>query len=337
MSIIPSRVLMSMAVVLAAVRPLGAQTPSPVLPLNGNGEAEGVPLSTTRENPLPGDIEFQQQATPRPSGDELPRGARSGMFQKLMFDGTWLPRAGENGLGMGDLELKAVLAVPCPTRQWPLLIIPGFATHFLDAPASADLPARVDDAYVMFRWLPKINEKLMFDVAVTPGVYRDFEHDTGDGLRVTMHGAGIWTLTPQLKLVAGVMYLDRRDWNVLPVGGLMWQPTKDWAFDILFPQPKIARRVYCFGATGDDVEDWFYVAGEFADDIWAIERTGGVHDRIAYRDTRALLGFERKIIGGLSGKVEVGYVFSRKISYYETSTPDFVPSDTLFLRTGFTY
>ena len=227
----------------------------------------------TPENAATGDITFQNQATAEKPADDLPPGARSGMFQKVMFDGTWLPRFVDDGLGMGDLELKTVLAVPCPTRQWPLLIIPGAAMHFLDAPRSADLPEHVYDAYVMFRWLPKINEKLMFDVAVTPGVYRDFEHDNGRRLRVTMHAAGIWTLTPELKLVAGAMYLDRRDWNVLPLGGLIWNPTKDWSFDILFPQPKAAHRLYCFGATADDMEDWAYVAGEFADNIWAIERT----------------------------------------------------------------
>jgi hypothetical protein len=316
----PCRILLLSLAVVAVTWPIGAQEPL-----------------LTPEDASTGEITFQNPQADEKPADDLPRGARSGMFQKAMFDGTWLPQFGDDGLGMVDLELKTVLAVPCPTRQWPLLIIPGVAMHFLDAPQSADLPEHVYDAYVMFRWLPKINDKLMFDVAVTPGVYRDFEHDTADGLRVTMHGAGIWTLTPELKLVAGVMYLDRRDWNVLPLGGLIWNPTKDWSFDILFPQPKASRRVHCFGATGDDMEDWFYVAGEFADNVWAIERTGGVHDRIAYRDTRLLLGFERKVIGGVSGKVEVGYVFSRKISYYDTATPDFVPSDTLFLRAGVSY
>jgi len=270
------------------------------------------------------------------SGSDLPRDARDGVFQKLLFDLTYLPRERGLGLGMVDAETRLVLAVPCPTRQWPMLIIPGFAVHFLDAPPTADLPQRVYDSYVMFRWLPKINDRLMFDAAVTPGVYRDFEQATDDGWRTTAHGAAVLTWTPTLKLVGGAMYLDRRDWNVLPLGGLIWTPTPDAQFDLLFPKPRAAWRIYTSEGL-DEMEDWLYVAGEFGDWIWAIQRTNGVRDRVAYRDIRVLLGVEHKVIGGLSNRLEIGYVFGRKVTSYDAGAPDFEPPGTLLLRAECSY
>ena len=259
------------------------------------------------------------------------------MFQKLLLDGMWMPRQGENGLGMSDVGLKCVLAVPCPTRDWPLLLIPGFAVNFLDAAPAFGLPPRVYDAYAMFRWVPRLGSRLMFDVAVTPGVYRDFDQRTGDGLRVTSHAAVVWNWTPRVKLVAGAMYLDRRDWNILPLGGMIWEPDPDFQCELLFPQPRIARRIGWFGRTGEDVQDWLYVAGEFGDSIWAIQCPGGVEDRVAYSDIRAFLGMERKVIGSASGRIEVGYVFNRKLVSYDTATPESFPSNTLMLRAGMNY
>jgi hypothetical protein len=236
---------------------------------------------------------------------------------------------------MSDLELKAILALPCPTREWPLLITPSFAEHWLDAPGS-DLPARLGDAAIDFRWLPQLTPRLRLDLAVTPGVYRDFDQHTNDGLRVTSHAAGIWTWTPTAKLVLGASYLDRSDLNVIPIGGLIWTPTPDWQLDLLFPQPKIWRRLHSWGEQARDGEDWAYVAGEFGDWAWAVRRSDGTLDTAEYRDARLLLGVERKVRDGLSGRLEVGYVFSRKLRY-TSGQGEFEPHGALLLRAGVDY
>ena len=70
-----------------------------------------------------------------------PSDVRAGMFQKLIFNSTWLA-GGENSrsFGQNDLESKLILALPCPTRDSPLVITPGFTVHYLDGPAGVDLP-----------------------------------------------------------------------------------------------------------------------------------------------------------------------------------------------------
>ncbi len=56
-------------------------------------------------------------ATPSPSEPHLPPGVRNGFFQKILFDGTWLAPGGANGMGMYDVQLQSIFAMPCPTRK----------------------------------------------------------------------------------------------------------------------------------------------------------------------------------------------------------------------------
>ena len=42
-------------------------------------------------------------------------------------------------------------------------------------------------------------------------------------------------------------------------------------------------------------------------------------------DYRSIFGMERKVLGGLSSRFEVGYVFGRRIRY-SSDTPDFHPT-----------
>jgi hypothetical protein len=275
-------------------------------------------------------------AVPPPDPDRPPD-ARDGMFQKLTFQSTWLGGgSGDDAFGMTDLELKTVLALPIPSRKFPLIVTPGFTTHYLDGPRVSDLPPRVYDAYVQFRWFRRFTPRLATDLAVTPGVYSDFEYSRDDALRITGHAAAVYDWTPTTRLVLGVAYLDREDIGVLPIGGVIWKPNDQWEFKLVAPRPEIARRVYWFGQYGEQVKDWLYVAGEFGGGTWAIERADGRPDTFTYRDFRALLGLERKAIGNLDAWIEVGYVFGREIEY-DSRTPDVSPSDTFLLRAGVTY
>ena len=288
------------------------------------------------------------ETTP-PDQPELPPDARPGMFQKLIFDGEWLPRSGCNGLGLSSLELKTILALPVPSRDYPLIITPGFAVHYFDGPAGPgtdakrwSMPPRLYDAYTQFRWMRRLGPRWGIDLAITPGVFSDFHQSTDDNLRVTGHGIAAWTYTPELKFVLGAAYVDRMSTDVLPVCGLIWTPHDDVKFELVFPSPRIARRIYTFGALAEDVQDWLYLAGEFGGGIWAIERTSGAVDKVDYTDFRVILGLERKVIGGLDGRLEVGYVFGREIRYASGRAPTggwsgLEPPDTVMLRGGVTY
>ncbi len=282
----------------------------------------------------------EQQAAPAsdPTAElKLPPGVRNGVFQKILFDTTWLAPGSGDGMGSLDVQIQGVFAVPCPKRESPLVMTPGFAVHYLEGPKNVDLPPQLHEGYMQFRWLSQVTPQLGLDLAVTPGYYSDFNQDSNNAYRVPAHAAAAWTWSETLKIAAGAAYLDMPSAsNVIPIGGLIWTPSKDLQFDILFPHPKLAKRVYWSGHEGDDIQDWIYIAGEFANDSWAIRRSDGSDDQVMLRDYRLLLGVERKAIGGISSRFEVGYVFGRRIRYV-SDTPDFYPSDTVLLRGGLTY
>jgi hypothetical protein len=269
---------------------------------------------------------------------ESPRSdVRSGIFQKIIFNGTWL--AGGNSsraFGQKDLESKIILALPCPTRESPLVITPGYTAHYLEGPAGVDLPPHLYEAYTQFRWLSQVSPQWGFDLAVTPGVFSDFNQSSDDAFRLTGHGAAAWTYNPKTKIVLGAAYLDRPDVNVIPIGGLIWTPNDELKFDLVFPHPKISKRIHYFDGLNQDVETWTYIAGEFAGDAWAIAHANGSTDLVDIRDYRLIFGLERKTYGGLTANVEVGYVFGRRISF-NSDIPDFYPEDTVLLRGGMMY
>ncbi len=293
------------------------------------GSAGAIP------GPVPPGRKAYDGPLPKTQSD-LPPGARDGMFQKLLFDATWLAAGGAGGLGMMDLDLKVALALPIPSRKSPLLIIPGFGVHYLDGPLTPDLPPQVFDAYTMFRWRHDMTDRLRIDLAVTPGVFSDFEQGTDDAIRVTGHGFGVYKWTKTTKIVLGATYLDRDDISVLPIAGVIWEPNRGYKFDLVFPHPKIYVRLFPNGPCNENEKDWLTLAGEFGEGVWAIERASGALDKATYRDWRLILGLEHESIGGLGYKLEIGYVFSRTMEY-QSATPDFEPSSTLLMRAGFIF
>ncbi|OHB84951.1 MAG: hypothetical protein A2V98_12195 [Planctomycetes bacterium RBG_16_64_12] len=267
---------------------------------------------------------------------DRPPDARDGAFQKVIFDSTWLDSGDAGGFGITQLELKSVFGLPIPSRRSPLLVTPGFAVHYLEGPAGADLPPQVYEATVQYRWWKRFTPQFGIDFSVTPGVFSDFQQGTDEAFRTPAHIAGQFEWTPAAKFIFGAAYLDRDDVNVLPIGGLVWTPREDLKLELVSPRPRIAHRVFWRGASTDEVQDWVYVAGEFGGGTWAIRRAAGADDVLTYRDFRLLLGLERKALGNLDARLEVGYVFSREIQY-ASSIPDIRPSDTVMLRAGLTY
>ncbi|MBU4398849.1 MAG: hypothetical protein KKE86_05870 [Planctomycetes bacterium] len=299
------------------------------------GRLVSHPDSSAEILQMPGELGVAPATAPQ-SEPQLPPGVRGGVFQKLLFDAAWLAPGGNDGMGMNDLQLQSIFALPCPTIDSPLLITPGFAVHYLQGPRRVDLPPRLHEGYVQFRWLSQLNSKLGLDLAITPGVYSDFRQEAADSFRLTGHGAAAWNWTDKAKVVLGAAYLDRPDAEVIPIGGVVWTPHEDVKFDLVFPHPRISRRIYWGGCGGDDKQDWVYLAGEFAGDAWAIRRADGSDDQVVLSDYRVILGLERKVSGGLSSRFEVGYVFSRRIRY-TSGTPEYRPTDTVMLRGGLTY
>ncbi len=276
------------------------------------------------------------ESEPLDPGDELTMDTgriashKSGFFQKLAFNSAWIYRGGDQSLGLIENEAFVTVAVPLPSRDFPLLITTGFDLIQLDGPQWPDMPVRLYDAYVDFMWLPKLSERWIGILSLAPGVYSDFDSLQDDAFRLKAKALARFDWVPgQVQVLFGILYLNRNDVNWLPAGGIIWDPHEDVHLELVFPRPKLAYR---FTSTGL-FEDWVYVAGEFGGDTWSIRRGSDTFDLITYVDWRAFLGVERVRPGGAAMRLEAGYVFGRELQF-DSATPDASYGDTFMVRAG---
>lgn len=268
-------------------------------------------------------------------GSLIPPGARKSFFQKINTGVAYMPRFDDDSIGMTELSAEIVTAMPFPKFHQPLTIKPGYTVRFLDGPDFIDVPARLHDAELDFNHLRRIADRWVFNGAVTFGWYADdHSFDSDEAFRVSGRALGIFEASPQSKWLLGVVYLNRAGWSLVPaVGYLYW--TDDLKIDVVIPQPKIAWRTWSAGRPGYD-ERWLYIQGDFGGGIWAVERESGAPDTLSYSDLRVIFGTERKNIGSISRRWEMGYVFARELEY-DSNPAEFDLDDTLFVRGVFTY
>lgn len=263
-------------------------------------------------------------------------------LQEVRLDYHWFAGHGAQELGINDVELSAKFAIPfLYNSETPLLITPGFAVHYWEGPVSegpnpAELPPRTYDAYLDSAWNPQLLPWLGGELSFRVGVYDDFRRKvTLDSLRFMGTGLGVVSLSPNVKLKAGVMYLDRNYIKILPSGGIVWTPNQDVYFNILFPNPKIARRLFNSGNT----QWWGYLSGDYGGGAWHITRRDPIthYDDFDYNDIRIAVGLEFKTFRNFSGLFEVGGALSRELRYRDLDPPAYFPHNTVYLRGGLAY
>lgn len=221
---------------------------------------------------------------------------------------TWLPGTGDE-LGIFSINLSETIEVP---RFEGFSVTPYFGVHYLDGPIQTDLPARVYDTSVAFRWFKKHNEKWSYELEVAPGVYSDFKNVTSDSLRITGKGLAYYVHSRSKQFVMGVVYLDRENIQMLPAAGMIMWFSEGSRLELIFPKPKFTYRI----EKTEELERWAYVAGEFGGGSWGIRRgPSGIDDIATYSDLRLIGGLETKHTGGMISKLEVGFVFNRKLEY----------------------
>ncbi len=272
-----------------------------------------------------------------PAGRKLPPGAKPGPLQQAIFTITDLPRLGSNGLGLLTLDTSLTIGLPAPTINSPLLVTPGFGSTFVDeisGPSDPGLPSQLYENWIQARWLTKLGKRFGVDLAVAPGWYSDFVNDSSQAFRITGHGFGAWETNENLRIVAGVIYLDRHDVNMLPAGGLLWTPDDKRRFELVFPRPRMAWKI----SEDHRSAHWLYLAGEFGGNQWAVRRDSGANDVVVYHDYRLLFGWERRPADlGINWRLETGWVTGRLVEYYITDTADYHPNDTFLVRCGIWY
>jgi hypothetical protein len=329
--------------------PPAAAAGSAVQPPPANWDPYATPC-TTPSPLLPQDPYFQ-------AGPPVSVATVQKLVQHVDLDYHFFP--GNNGLnrheelGINDVELSVTFAIPMfYNSATPLLITPGFGVQYWNGPLSLppptpppDLPPRTYDGYLDSQWNPQITPWLGAELDARIGVYSDFNNVTTEAIRFTGKGVAVLTFSPSVKIKAGVWYLNRNVVKLLPAGGICWSPNPDIYFDILFPNPKIAKRLTTWGNT----DWWLYCSGEYGGGKWQITRNNGLApnpylpnmngslDTFDYNDIRVALGLEFKTLRQFHGLFEVGGAFDRGVIYQSGAPHAYYPNATVFARAGLSY
>lgn len=241
---------------------------------------------------------------------------------------TWVFGHGDD-FGLFDAYIQGTFLTP-----WlpGFAITPSFQAFFLEGPSRTDLPPHLFSTKVDFRQQVPLTDRLFLELALTPGVFSDFEVSDSDSFRLLGRALGIYQWSQYSQLVAGILYLDRKDIKLLPSVGWIYVPRDDLRLEFLFPRPKLAMRF----SQNENYSRWGYILGEFGGGSWAIERVNGMHDVASYRDWRAIFGFEQRYVNGRSLFLETGIVFHRQLEY-AYGPGDFDPDTTGMFRLAVTY
>lgn len=268
----------------------------------------------------------------------IPPGSRDGFFQKVKGSATYIPAPDSLSIGWVDLRTDLVTALPFFTRENPIIITPSYTLHFLDGPANLNLPPRLNDVQIDFHVFRVFDNHWIADFAVTPGIFADdHSFDSSEALRINGRAVGVYAPTIDLKYALGVTYLDGGWSKIVPVAGIIYTPTDDVEYQLLFPTPKIAWRLNDWSPIPKRDERWVYVALDYGNQAWAFAQPNGEPDVLASRDYRVLFGIERRLVGGISHTVEIGYVFNRDLKVASVSGDDISQGSTVLLRVGVWY
>jgi hypothetical protein len=286
------------------------------------------------------------------AGPEFSMALMQKFIQHVDLDFEWFAGNGDHELGLDNVGLSCTFAFPLWNVATPLLVTPGFAVHYWSGPVSvpgppppADLPPRTYDAYIDTAWNPWFDAGQTFgaEFDFRIGMYSDFNIVTTASMRFMGKAEAVLHLWPHVTVKAGAWYLDRLDVKMLPAGGICWYPNDEVHFDILFPNPKVTKRLMSWGTT----EWWMYARGEYGVGSWSITRnsglpnseapTNGSYDQFDYNDIEIAAGLEFKTIRQAVGHIEVGLSCDRQLVYKSGSPANFYPNNTVFVGAGLAY
>lgn len=181
----------------------------------------------------------------------------------------------------------------------------GFGVSFLDGPMTPNLHPRLFNFSAAYQHRASLLNGWSFDIAAGVGAFSDFEGSAAEGIRFPGHAVLSGPMGQRARWVAGIDYMDRDDFAMLPVAGIRYEPFPDLQIHAEFPRPMIRWL---------RDQSSHYLRAELGGGTWAIEPTGLGDDVMTYREIGVYLGSDTRTAGS-NHAVEIGYVSGRRIDY----------------------
>lgn len=225
--------------------------------------------------------------------------------------------------------------IPTWWSPWLFSLEHQFNYRSWSGPSTVDLPGSVYRLGWDMRFETPLNSQFApfaMTLAFNPSINTDFDQQLSRHA-YNFDGRGIlfWQADPHLMFALGAGFWDRVQDRVIPYVGFVWLPDDRWEFRIMWPQGRI--QYYCGNHMGEDV--WLYVSSEYHIEAYQIGTTSVAagKDQIELEDYRLMIGM-RKSSPMISGFIEGGWVFGRKVDFRSDSVNDFSISSGFIGRIG---
>ncbi len=261
---------------------------------------------------------------------EIPWRAEDAMAPATQFASNSLTRLNQRGLGITSLDLRHTWLLGYDDYS-PLNITPGVGIHLWAGPQTLDLPPRVYDVYMDLQWQPWKGEKSALLIGAMPGLFGDLERIDDLTLQWSGWFMGSRQLGHHWTILGGVAYLRQLQSNWLPMGGVVWAPSDSTRAELVFPRPRLARRIH----STDDWMTWGYVAGQFGGGAWSVLDSPSQNVLVGYSDLRLVSGVEALSRSGYEWRAEFGYVFARELRVNSVLLEK--PTDALLVQVTFAF
>ena len=327
--------------------------PARSAPVNPTPAAPSNPTPTFSqpyEEPLPNQTPAFVMPSPQPFSTAPPPGVSTWgangaqpyrLGYSLWGDMGWLPGRPTNLLlddsdfEVFELNLGLNHTIPTWWSPWLFSLDHQFNYRSWSGPSTVDLPGGVYRLGWDLRFETPLNSQFApfaMTLAFNPSINSDFDQHPGrEAFNFDGRGILFWQPDPHFMVGVGAQFWDRVDDRVIPYAGFVWLPDDRWEFRIMWPQSRI--QYYCGNYMGEDV--WLYASSEYHIESYQIGTTSVAAgtDQIELEDYRVMLGM-RKSNPIMSGFIEGGWVFGRKVDFRSDSINDFRFSSGFIGRIG---
>lgn len=304
-----------------------------------------TPYSSSGSSPLFGSASYNGN-----SGYTGKAGIYSGNFEQFVpetyaamrrfreatrFDYTFLPGGNDSdSFGMNEVDIRMQLGIPC--RFIPnngsgtgfFYVAPGANLVWWEGPAGPPhFSPNGFGAFIDFGMQPQFNEVFSLNAWFRLGLFSDFKHVSSESFRYQGRFEGIFNVSPNVQISVGIIYLDRVRHKILPAGGIIWSPRDDLVVKLVFPNPKISKRLWNSG----NAEWWGYIQGDYGGGSWSIDGIG----QTDYNDIRIGAGIEFETLTRIGGYLEFGGSFARELYSHQRKWAE--PPGVLYFKTGFIF
>jgi hypothetical protein len=217
-------------------------------------------------------------------------------------------------------------------NKYVFAVTPTWNTKWWSGPVGESFPIHADQFESDFQLSSARASPWNWQLGLTPQLNADFNRTINSNAAIfDARGVMFYQASPKLQLAVGAAAWDRIHEQIIPYGGLVWNPDDAWEVRLLFPKSRVSRYWGMIGQTNI----WTYVSAEYESQAYQVDVVRRVSERMQMTDDQLLFGLnaQRRSVTIFT---ETGAMLHRRAMFSGPST-NFSIHDAVVARIGLQY